>query len=189
MALKEKRYLLPVERKGQCSKGYRCSFRHETHDRAQKPEHTAATPSEPTVSRGRGRQVSEAKVTMGPFRQPCRKHLKDICTQTSCEHWHPPECQFCKIEARCEAGDKCLFQHFKVDDRPNKKQKKSDMPKRRESDDKNAVMHSFLKVGLKPIRRVRFTKSTLRHASIREKKGPSLEKYKSNIFISKVPTR
>ena len=38
---------------GQCSQGDRCSFRHETQDRAQKPEHTAATPSEPTVSRGR----------------------------------------------------------------------------------------------------------------------------------------
>ena len=31
--------------KGQCSKGGRCSFRHEGNDRAQKPEHTAATPS------------------------------------------------------------------------------------------------------------------------------------------------
>ena len=31
--------------KGQCSQGDRCSFRHETQDRAQKPEHTAATPS------------------------------------------------------------------------------------------------------------------------------------------------
>ena len=39
--------------KGQCSQGDRCSFRHEAQDRAQKPEHTAATPSEPTVSRGR----------------------------------------------------------------------------------------------------------------------------------------
>ena len=37
-----------------CSQGDRCSFRHETQDRAQqKPEHTAATPSETTVSRGR----------------------------------------------------------------------------------------------------------------------------------------
>ena len=57
--------------KGQFSQGDRCSFRHETQDRAQKPEHTAATPSEPTVSRGlevcRGREVSEAKVTMCPF--------------------------------------------------------------------------------------------------------------------------
>ena len=39
--------------KGQCSQGDRCSFRHETQDRAQKPEHTAATPSEPALSRGR----------------------------------------------------------------------------------------------------------------------------------------
>ena len=38
---------------GQCSQGDRCSFRHEEQDRAQKPEHTAATLSEPTVSRGR----------------------------------------------------------------------------------------------------------------------------------------
>ena len=38
--------------KGQCSQGDRCSFRHETQDRPQKPEHNAATPSEPTVSRG-----------------------------------------------------------------------------------------------------------------------------------------
>ena len=39
--------------KRQCSKGDRCSSRNETQDRAQKPEHTATTPSEPTVSRGR----------------------------------------------------------------------------------------------------------------------------------------
>ena len=39
--------------KGQCSQGDRCSFRHETQDRAQKPEHTAATLSEPSITRGR----------------------------------------------------------------------------------------------------------------------------------------
>ena len=39
--------------KGQCSQGDRCSFRHETQDRAEKPDHTAARPSEPTASRGR----------------------------------------------------------------------------------------------------------------------------------------
>ena len=39
--------------KGQCSQGDRCSFRHVTQDRAQKSEHTAATPSEPTAPRGR----------------------------------------------------------------------------------------------------------------------------------------
>ena len=41
--------------KGICygSQGDRGSFRHETQDRVQKTERTAATPSEPTVSRGR----------------------------------------------------------------------------------------------------------------------------------------
>ena len=62
--------------KGQCSQGDRCSFRHETQDRAQKPEHTAATHSEPTVSRGRS--VSRKRSIRGKgnhgslLRQPCR---------------------------------------------------------------------------------------------------------------------
>ena len=88
-----------------------------------------------------------------------------------------------------------------------KKPKKCYFPRRRESDDKNAVaivksvsqlgvvyhkiqMHSFLKVeSLGEARcrkswnqltqRVRFTKSTPRQASIRENKGLSLGKYKS----------
>ena len=85
---------------GQCSQGDRCSFRHEAQDRAQKPEHTAATPSEPTVSRGR--RVSKKRSIRGKsnhgaiLRQPCRYYLKGTCTRKSCEYWHPPECQFYK---------------------------------------------------------------------------------------------
>ena len=82
------------------------------------------------------------------------------------------------------------------------KSPKSYFPKRRESDDKNAVaiVKSVSQLGcvsqdsdalvsqgrksrgnpmqkvLEPIQRVRFTESTLRQASIREKKGPSLGK-------------
>ena len=66
-----------VERKReQCSQGDQCSFRHEGHERAQQPEHTAATPSEPTVSRGRS--VSRKRSIRGKsnhgsiLRQPCR---------------------------------------------------------------------------------------------------------------------
>ena len=163
-----KRYLLPVERKRQCSQGDRCSFRHESQDRAQKPEHTAATPSEPASSRGR--RVSRKRSIRGKsnhgslLRQRCRYYLKGNCTRTSGEYWHPPECQFHKNETGCKAGDKCLFPHYKVDEQPNKKPKKSNIPKRRESDEKNAVcgycekcitigvasrktqMHSFLKL-------------------------------------------
>ena len=56
-----------------------------------------------------------------------------------CEYWHPSECQFYKNETGCKAGDKCLFPHYKVDERQNKKPKKSCFPKKRKSDDKNAV--------------------------------------------------
>ena len=129
--------------KDHCSKGNQCSFRHETQDRAQKPEHTAAPPSEPSMTRGRS--VSEKRSIRGKsnhgstLRQPCRYYLKSTCTRTSCEYWHPPECQFYKNETGCKAGDKCLFPHYEVDEQPIKKTKKSYIPKRRESDDKNAV--------------------------------------------------
>ena len=42
-------------------------------------------------------------------------------------------------ETGCGAGDKCLFPHDKVDEQPSMKPRKSNIPKRRESDDKNAV--------------------------------------------------
>ena len=80
-----------------------------------------------------------------------------------------------------------------------KSQKRATSPQKKESDDKNAVaiVKSVSQLGcvsqdsdalvsqgrksrrnpmqkvLEPIQRVRFTKSTQRHASIREKKGPS----------------
>ena len=98
-------------------------------------------------------------------------------------------------ETGCKAGDKCPFPHYKVDEQPNQKHRKSCFPKERESDDKNAmatvksvsqlgcvsqdsdVLVSQVSVkpdaaGLGTIQRVRFTKSSLRQASIREKKGP-----------------
>ena len=92
----------------------------------------------------------------------------------------------------------------------------SDIPKRREGDDKNAVavvekrikngvvyhkiqMRSFLKVEtpgetrmqkvLNAIQRVRFTEPTLRQASIREKKGPSLGKMNVQVFRQRSPLR
>ena len=190
----------------QCSQRDQCSFRHETQDRAQKPEHTAATPSEPSASRGRS--VSRKRSFRGKsnhgsnLRQPCRYDFRGTCTRTPCEYWHPSECQFYKNETGCEAWDKCLSPHFKFDEQRNEKPKKGHFPKRRESDDKNAVavVKSVSQLGcvsqdsdalvsqgrmsrrnplqkvLERIQRVRFTMSTLRHASIREKKGPSLEK-------------
>ena len=106
-----------------------------------------------------------------------------------------------KNETGCKAGDECLFPHYKVDEEPNKKTKKSNFPKRRESDFKNAVAivksvsqdsdalvsqgrkvsesrGSPMQKVLEPIQRVRFTESTLRQASIREKKRTIVGKNK-----------
>ena len=130
--------------KGPCSKGDQCSFRHEVHDRAQKPDHTAATPSEPSLSRGRSasrkRSIRGNSNDGDILRQPCRYYLKGTCTRSPCEYWHPPECELYKTETGCNAGDKCLFPHHKVDEQLNKKQKKGYYSqKRRENDDKSAV--------------------------------------------------
>ena len=93
--------------KGQCSKGDQCSFPHESNVRAKKPEHTAATPSGPTVSRG--------------LSVSCRYYLKGTCTRSPSECWHAPECQLYKTETGCKAGDKCLFPHQKVDEKQKQK--------------------------------------------------------------------
>ena len=77
----------------------------------------------------RGRSVSRKRSIRGKsnhgsiLRQPCRYHLKGTCTRSPCEYWHPTECQFYKTETGCNAGDKCLFPHHKVDEQPNKKPK------------------------------------------------------------------
>ena len=65
--------------KGQCSKGDQCSFRHESNDRTQKPTPKAATPSEPSMTRGRS--VSRKRSIRGKsnpgmiLRQSCRCFL------------------------------------------------------------------------------------------------------------------
>ena len=50
-----------------------------------------------------------------------------------------PSVNSIKSETCCKGGDKCLFPYYKVVEQPNKKPRKSSFPKRRESDDKNAV--------------------------------------------------
>ena len=122
--------------KGQCSKENRCIFQHESNDRAQqKPNPNAATPSEPSMTRGRS--VSRTGSIKGKsnhgsiLRQPCRYYLRGTCTRTSCEYWHPPECQFYQSETGCKAGDKCLFPRYKVDEPLNEKPKKSYFPKKK----------------------------------------------------------
>ena len=67
--------------KGTCTSGKekasvrdQCSLRHESNDRAQKPDHNAATPSEPPcheVKLCRRKEVFKAKITLVPFFDDC----------------------------------------------------------------------------------------------------------------------
>ena len=61
---------------GQCSKGDQCSFRHESNDRAQTPTPNAATPFEPSMTRGRSasrkRSIRGKRNQGAILRQPCR---------------------------------------------------------------------------------------------------------------------
>ena len=98
--------------KSQCSKGDRWSFRHETQYRAQKTEYTAGSQPYHEVEVCRGREVSEAKVTMGHARTPC-------------EYWHPPSANSLKKETSCKAGDKCRFPQYKLMNNQIKSQKQS----------------------------------------------------------------
>ena len=86
--------------KGQCSQGDRCSFQHESNDRAQKPDDTAATPSEPSMTRGRS--VSKKRSMEG-----------------KCNH-SPTNVQIL-FERYLHA---IALPHHKVDEQPNKKPKK-----------------------------------------------------------------
>ena len=119
------------------------------------------------------------------------KTNRDVKAGEKCLFPHPPECQFWLETSVC-------FRITRLMNNQIKSQKKSDQsPKRRESDDKNAVaiVKSVSQLGcvfqdsdalvspgresrrnpmqkvLEPIQRVRFTKSTIRQASIPEKKG------------------
>ena len=82
--------------RGQCSRGDKCSFRHDSDERAKST--LKATPSsEPPAQRGgsasrkgtlRGRRPSWKS-----NRQPCKDFSKGICTKNLCEKWRPPKCQ------------------------------------------------------------------------------------------------
>ena len=94
-------------------------------DRTQKPDHNAATLSEPSLSRGRS--VSRKRSIRGIsnhgsiFRQPCRYFLKGTCTRSPCEYWNAVGVSLLQNRNGCKAGDECLFPHHKVDEQSNKK--------------------------------------------------------------------
>ena len=123
MVLKEdKVFVTGGKKKGQCSRGDKCSFRHESNDRA-KPTPKTTPSSEPPTQRGRSasRKGSfRGRSQSGKSnRQPCKNFLKGTRTELPCDYWHPPECQFHESESGCKFGNKCSFPHRKVEEQPN----------------------------------------------------------------------
>ena len=137
-------------------------------------------------------------------RQPCKDYLEGLCTESPCNYWHSPECQFYKSDSGCKFGDKCSFGHRQVEGQPSKKTK--------QNGDKSAVgvLQDARQLGcvfqdteppeslpivrkgtkvLGPSRRVRFTEATqsCKHPR-KQRKVRRSENVKSKFFISEVRT-
>ena len=121
-----------------------------------------------------------------------------------------------KTKTGCKSGHMCLFPHYKVDEQPNERPKKDCFTQKRESEDKGAVAilksvsqlgclsqdsDALASQGTKEFRgnpmqkvlnetlRVRFTESIRCFTRVSgTRKDHRLEKYKSNLDISEVPT-
>ena len=128
------------ETNGQCSKGDKCSFRHDINKRA-KPTQPNPSPRSSTQQNERNASGTKSPRGRSPngrmFRWPCKDYLKGTCTNSFCEKWHPPECLFYKTKSGCRFGEKCSYAHRQVDEQPTKRSKKND--------DKSAV--AILKKG------------------------------------------
>ena len=84
-------------------------------------------PSQPyhEVEVCRGKEVSEAEVTMGPFVDNRADIFWKVLARERVNVGIRPSSNSIKNETGCKAGDKCLFPYCKVDEQPNQKPKKS----------------------------------------------------------------
>ena len=127
VALKdEKVHATSGKKKGQCSKGDQCSFRHESNDRAQKPTPKAATPSEPSMTRGRStspkRSVTGKSNTGRILWQPSRYYLKRYLSEITL--WLLAFSRMSIPQNRIGMQkNKCLFPHYRVEEQTQKAEK------------------------------------------------------------------
>ena len=146
----------------------------------------------------RGRSQSEEL-----NRPPCKYFFKGTCTKSPCEYWHLVNVNSFKRSRDVSSAQSAHFQHWKVEERPNKKPKKgmtkvqllclksvrqlSCVSQETEPPESATIPRKGTFV-LRPIRRVRFTSAALRQANIREKKGPSLGKIQVKMPQLRSPT-
>ena len=117
------------EANGQCSKGDKCSFRHDINKRAKM---TQPNPSPNSFMQQNERNASRTRSPRGKSpsgrmsRWLCKDYLKGTCTNSFCEKCHPPECLFYKTKSGCRFGETCSYAHRQVDEQPSKRSKKND---------------------------------------------------------------
>ena len=114
-------------RKGSCSRGDDCNFKHDDDKKGPQSRTRSPSPSGKT-SRKRsptrdGSPESKPGSRLGPRRgtspsgkdnvPPCSLHKKGKCTKgDKCNFWHSPVCRHFK-RGNCTEGDKCVFVHPK----------------------------------------------------------------------------
>ena len=179
-----------MERKGQCSEGDRCSFRHDMNKRAKSTHSRTllqrSSTQQNVKNASRTRSPRSSSTTGKMARLPCKDYLKGTCTTPFCETWHPPECSFYKSENGCRSGEKCSYAHRQVAEQPGKKSKKngdksasgyaerstrqlSCVCQDMEPPKSSSILRKSSTIS-KPIQRVRFTKTVLHFANIRDTK-------------------
>ena len=131
-------------------------------------------------------QESKGRSPSGKMaRLPCKDYLKGTCTIPFCEKWHPLECLFNKSENGCKFGDKCSYAHRQVDELPSKKSKNNGdriavailkntrqmgcVSQDMEPPKSSSILRKSSTTS-KPVHRVRFTKTVLHFANIRDTK-------------------
>ena len=111
------------EANGQCSKGDKCSFRHDINKLAKMAQ---SNPSPNSFMQQDERKASRTRSPRGKSpsgrmsRWHCKDYLKGTCTNSFCEKWHPPECLFYKTKSGRRFGEKCCYAHRQVDEQPSK---------------------------------------------------------------------
>ena len=218
---RRKRYMLPVERKkASVRKETVCIFRHDTQDTVRKQTRTHCLPhllSQPyhEVEVCRGREVSEAKVTMGPFFDNCVDIIwRVLARERFVNIGILPSANFVKTETGCKSGETCLFPHCKADEQPKAEERLLPKKKRKWRQRRRGYCEKRITIGL-CIKRLGFTRfSGNQRVSVksrcrkswtqfkefdspspryvmripRTRKDHRLEKHKSKIIISEVPT-
>ena len=114
------------ESNGQCSRGDKCSFRHDVNKRAKstQPNLSPSSSTQQSVKNAPKTRSPRGRSPSGKMaRWPCKDYLKGTCTTPFCEKRHPPECLFYKSENGCTFGEKCSYAHRQVDIQPSKRSK------------------------------------------------------------------